>query len=374
MNFEKTTIPLIPRTTSNCLDLAIKFYRQHFDHIGELCLSVALPSGFLVYLLSVRLEMDVRLTICVLYFATLPLGVLLIAGSTRAVFGESFTPPRESSTKTARFSRTAMRLADGLSVVLFLTIVFDYLAERLGTDLLPTERFQLAVVGMLIFTLSLRLVLLMIRYARFSPGLIGVLLSGFFRRLAMAIGPGLVMFGEGAFLVILGLGTSLITLVFLVRTSFQPEVKFLSRLDRHLGARQAKKLMKSESGDLFLRSCWIGLFCMLVTFTVFLTVDRGCEILLGFPILWGRLVDVLPTADQYDGVFPYAVEFTVEVIQFAMSDSRALTVLTAVVMLVYPIGRLAWFFCYLDVRVRRDLWDLELQFHQAAEQLERTSL
>ena len=42
----------------------------------------------------------------------------------------------------------------------------------------------------------------------------------------------------------------------------------------------------------------------------------------------------------------------------------------AVAFLVYPIGRLAWFFCYIDVRVRRDCWDMELSIIQEAERLE----
>jgi hypothetical protein len=32
--------------------------------------------------------------------------------------------------------------------------------------------------------------------------------------------------------------------------------------------------------------------------------------------------------------------------------------------------RLAWLFAYVDVRIRRDLWDLELQFVQEARRLE----
>jgi hypothetical protein len=52
-----------------------------------------------------------------------------------------------------------------------------------------------------------------------------------------------------------------------------------------------------------------------------------------------------------------------------LRDPRCLTVFAAAVMLVYPIVRLAWFFCYIDLRVRRDCWDMELLFRQEARRL-----
>jgi hypothetical protein len=58
--------------------------------------------------------------------------------------------------------------------------------------------------------------------------------------------------------------------------------------------------------------------------------------------------------------------------QFLWSDPIVVTAALAVAFLVYPIGRLAWFFCYMDVRVRRDCWDMELLIIQEAERLDAT--
>jgi hypothetical protein len=55
----------------------------------------------------------------------------------------------------------------------------------------------------------------------------------------------------------------------------------------------------------------------------------------------------------------------------AWSDPRVLTTATAVALLVYPIGRLAWFFCYIDVQVRKDLWDVQIEITRHANRLER---
>jgi len=38
--------------------------------------------------------------------------------------------------------------------------------------------------------------------------------------------------------------------------------------------------------------------------------------------------------------------------------------------LTYPIIRLAWFFCYLDQRIRNECWDLDLQCRVEAVRLE----
>jgi hypothetical protein len=46
-----------------------------------------------------------------------------------------------------------------------------------------------------------------------------------------------------------------------------------------------------------------------------------------------------------------------------------LAVLTGVILFVYPIARFAWFFCYIDLRVRGDFWDLELRFEKEVERL-----
>ena len=155
-------------------------------------------------------------------------------------------------------------------------------------------------------------------------------------------------------------------------------------LDEKLHGRGIRDLLKKEGGDLFARSLLIVPFCLLLSIVVFFTIDQACNVLLGYPILAGRLDQVLPRESiqrEADTAFGDAAvnglgragTMVVVAIKFLLSDSRCLAVLTAAVLFVFPIARLAWFFCYIDLRVRRDCWDMELLFQQEARRLERTT-
>lgn len=371
MRLDRTTVPLVPRTTGNCLDLAIRFFSSHIQHIGEIWLSVALPAGLLAYLLSVQLEMDVRLTLSVLYFATVPLGVLMVAGTSRALFGDSFVPASNVKGDGLSFGGLVLKVSDGMSVVLFGVLVVDHVVELLGPGLLPSEEIQFAVIGLLLLSLAVRLVLMTVRYSRSVPKMWRVLAMGFLRRLVIGIGPALMLFTQHIGLIFLGIGLSLIAVYGYVRSSFQPEAVFLAAIDRELRSRNTKDLLKSEGIDLLVRGCKILSFCYLMSLVLFITVDFGSELLLGFPILFGRLADVLPDPTDSDNFIASIFKVGSELVAFALGDPLALAAFTTVVLIAYPIGRLAWFFCYIDLRVRRDLWDLELQFQLEAQQLER---
>lgn len=373
MRIDQTTVPLLPRTTANCLDLGLRFLMAHLRPIAGIWLSAAVPAGVLTYLLAIQLEMDVRLTAVVLYFATMPLGVLLIAGTSRALFGETFVPVREASSRRARLGRQVLNFADGISLLLFGVLVVDYVAGRFAIKFLPDENDTLiiSILGAILASLLLRLTLVVARYASFSPGLWKVLIAGFFRRLAIGIGPGLILFPYDSWMIALGLVTTIFSVFFLLRSGFLPETTFLQSIDRRLRSRATRELLKSEGGSLFFRGWWIVIYCGVISMVLFLTIDITLESLLGFPILLGRLRDIFPVSSIVQ--FPGARFFEIAtiIIEFAMSDPKTLGVLTAVVMISYPIGRLAWFFCYIDLRVRKDLWDLEMQFQQEAHRLER---
>ena len=47
-----------------------------------------------------------------------------------------------------------------------------------------------------------------------------------------------------------------------------------------------------------------------------------------------------------------------------------MTAIQFTIWLPYPVIRLAWFFCYLDQRIRNECWDLQLQFRAEAARLE----
>lgn len=120
----------------------------------------------------------------------------------------------------------------------------------------------------------------------------------------------------------------------------------------------AKDLVRDEMGELCIRGIFIALFCLALFVVVFLTVDLLMQILFGFPILLGRLA-------RASGSY-YVENYAASLL---WSDPIVQTALAATWLLVYPIGRVAWFFCYIDLQVRRDCWDLQVQFLQEVKRL-----
>jgi hypothetical protein len=280
MRFDRVAVPLVPRTTANCLDLAVAFARRHAVPIGALWAVVAVPSCAAVYLLIDRYELKLPLAVAVFFFATSPLGVLLMSGAAPCAFGESFT--------------------------------FRETWSHLGWK----------GVGLLLWGLLMRCVI--------GLGLVAFIFPGWY------VG---------------------------VRSGFFVEQSALSKMARHLHDRRADELLKGEIADLFIRSAAIALFGGLLWIALLFTADFASSRLFGFPLLLGRLQLDLSYLHDFGDIFVY-------VAGFFWGDPIVVTSALAVAFLVYPIGRLAWFFCYIDVRVRRDCWDMELQIIQEAERLE----
>jgi hypothetical protein len=57
-------------------------------------------------------------------------------------------------------------------------------------------------------------------------------------------------------------------------------------------------------------------------------------------------------------------------LQLTHDDPAFLTTIQLALWLPYPVIRLAWFFCYLDQRIRNECWDLQLQYRAEAARLE----
>ena len=60
--------------------------------------------------------------------------------------------------------------------------------------------------------------------------------------------------------------------------------------------------------------------------------------------------------------------------QLLNDDPKVLTAIQLTIWLPYPVIRLAWFFCYLDQRIRNECWDLQLQFRAEAARLEELAI
>lgn len=138
-----------------------------------------------------------------------------------------------------------------------------------------------------------------------------------------------------------------------VRTGFGVEQKVLSRLGRTLHTRRTDELVSQRLADLVVRAAWILAYGGVLVVVMFVTFDLGLSFLLGIDGALMRMQDGAAAPDQLFRHDPYT-----------------LSLLAAAVFFVYPIGRLAWLFCYIDLRVRLDLWDMELQFLQERARLE----
>ena len=99
---------------------------------------------------------------------------------------------------------------------------------------------------------------------------------------------------------------------------------------------------------------WMGavLFYGVALVVVFTLVEAAAYALFGVEIFFAR---VLAAGDWIPGF---------------LNEPRAVIVTQALLWLGYPLARMALFFCYLDVRTRKECWDLELDFRIEARRLE----
>lgn len=100
-------------------------------------------------------------------------------------------------------------------------------------------------------------------------------------------------------------------------------------------------------------------FWLMFSLGVFFLIDFLASILFNFQIFFG----------QFSGM---ELESLGDRMATVLLDSPAfLTTVHASLWLTLPIVRLAWFFCYLDQRIRNECWDLELQFRAESARLEQ---
>lgn len=187
--------------------------------------------------------------------------------------------------------------------------------------------------------------------------------------------------GIGLFLMLpLSLGWSMLGTLLLIpgtwmilRQGFHAEQNSLAYLDGDLHDRQTNELVKENMSSLCGRGCLITMSTCVLWFVLFWTVDVASRILIAFPVFSGRAADTLPAIDDYDLPGEYMADWFEACCLLVWDDPLVLTVIALTGLLAYIFGRLAWFFSYVDTRVRLDLWDMELQFQQDALRLEKSA-
>ncbi len=192
MTSHSPIIPFVPRSTNNCLDLAVRYIGRFLPVVLGMWLLVALPSTMAVYVFALRGQMDLRLVLVLIYFATLPLGVLIMNDAAPRVFGHSL----EDAPAENRSSRKA---AFGISLVLVvLGLGWAFLAENVGDRMGLSVRIQAWSVwgglGLAGFVVALQALVNVARYQRIDWGTGRMFFFSLCTRSVCALGPALAFF------------------------------------------------------------------------------------------------------------------------------------------------------------------------------------
>ena len=143
------------------------------------------------------------------------------------------------------------------------------------------------------------------------------------------------------------------SLLLSVYYGFLIEVMVLERLRGGEARRRCRDLTKPTYLDLLFRECALLLFLAAATVALFTLVDQVLGLLLGHSLLSGL-----------------ESRFLGDSVRRLLADPWMMGLLTGTLWFVYPLARLAWFFSYLDVRIRKEGWDLELGFRMEARSIE----
>jgi len=140
------------------------------------------------------------------------------------------------------------------------------------------------------------------------------------------------------------------------RYGFMPELLYLEQVKWTKAEKRLSVLTKSYFSDLMGRMMIISFFYMITVISMFAIADTVGTLLLGSPILFSRLT--------------FGPDWLPEMWDLLWTDALITTVVHASLWLAYPICRLAWLFCYLDLRIRREGWDIDLDCRIEAKRLE----
>ena len=146
----------------------------------------------------------------------------------------------------------------------------------------------------------------------------------------------------------------LLTVPVATRYGFLSEVIILEQQQGYRIAKRCEEILR----DIYLEGCGrytaIAAFAFGSSLTLFILMDLGSQVLFGIPVFAAKVSWAVAAND---------------ILNLLAYDPLLVGTLSATWWLVYPLARLAWFFCYLDARVRKEGWDVEIALRVEARRL-----
>lgn len=357
---ERVAIPLKPRTPAGCCDLAVMFYGRYVAPALRLWLAVAGPAVVLVYGFGRFVGTDLSLALVLGIVVSKPLGLLTVAAAVRTTFGESFERPEPAGrrSRVASVVRGGVTLLAAFAAAVLLAATFE---DAYGTGRLAAlgTGSSAAVVSVVAAILFLRgQMFLARRHAPIRPVRNGVIL-GTLHRVLLASPLVLLFFDEtrgwGIALAILWLP---VAGLIAMRRSYRAERRAVEEIDPALHTDQADAALTfgEMMGPVFtIGTATAGLSLVALAAVELAATTAG----LSGPISG-------PVGDSFDFEF---FEPGFAAVALGRSPLFGASLLAAA-LFAYQLGRIAWYFAYLDARVRRDCWDMELLLAREAKRLE----
>lgn len=362
---ERVAIPLRPRTPAGCCDLAVMFYGRHVGPALRLWLAAALPAVALVYGLSRFAGTDLAVAAIAAVIVSKQLGMLTVAATVRTTFGEPFERPkrdeRERRTRAGRLREVTRSMVTAAAALAAGVLVAATLDDAYGTGRLAAAGPETAAVTVSIAAAVLFVRAQMFLAERHTPTAAvrnGVLL-GTMSRVLLAVPLALLLFeetwgwGVGVAALWLPLAATIA-----MRRSFGAERRALAEIDPALHTRQADAAL--SFGEMSGPAFTVAAAAAGLAFVVFAGIEFALRIAGFASPLSGPLGDTLDF-EFFDAGLVFS--------SLGRSPLFAATALAAG-LFAYQLGRIAWYFAYLDARVRRDCWDMELMLAREAKRLE----
>ncbi len=146
----------------------------------------------------------------------------------------------------------------------------------------------------------------------------------------------------------------LLTVPVATRYGFLSEVVILEQQKGYRIAKRCEEILR----DIYLEACGrytaIAAFAFGSSLILFILMDLGSQVLFGIPVFAAKVSWAVAAND---------------ILNLLAYDPLLVGTLSATWWLVYPLARLAWFFCYLDARVRKEGWDVEIALRVEARRL-----